>query len=150
MAGKGPLPKPENRSANTTRARRRAENMKVVTAEPVAQPPLPDLMPNGEEWPERTHEWWAMWREDPLAAEFRAVDWSELMDTAAIHGAFWTGNQRLAGELRLRTARHGATAEDRARLRIQYAAAEEADEKRAPRKVNPRYQNLRAVDTSGN
>ena len=37
----------------------------------------------------------------------------------------------MAGELRLRVAKHGATQEDRARLRITFAAADEADEKRS-------------------
>lgn len=60
---------------------------------------------------------------------------------------------KLAGELRLRTAKFGATAEDRARLRIQYAAADEADDKRDRRRAGKageetkkRYSQLKVVD----
>lgn len=148
MAGFGPPPKDPSR-----RARRNKDpvGMRVVESEPVAQPGLPELMPCGDPWPAETLDWWSMWGVDPLAAEFRATDWSELMDTAAIHGAYWSGDLKLAGELRLRTARHGATAADRARLRITYAAADEADEKRRSSKtgadVRGRYKGLQAVDS---
>lgn len=127
MAGRGPAPKPSDK-----RARRNSDpvGITLVESEPVAQPPLPEVMPNGEEWPEQTVNWWRMWRKDPLAAEFRFTDWSELMDCAVVHGQLWSGRMSVAAELRLRTAKFGATAEDRARLRIQYAAADEADEKR--------------------
>lgn len=104
--------------------------MRVVESDPVQQPELPESMPGGDPWPAETLDWWEMWGRDPLSDEFRATDWSDLMDTAAIHGRFWSGDFKLAGELRLRVAKHGATAEDRARLRIQFAAAEEADDKR--------------------
>ena len=127
VAGRGPAPKPADQ-----RVRRNADPtaLRIVESDPVAQPPLPEVMPDGEGWPEQTVLWWRMWGEDPLSAEFRATDWSELMDTAVIHGRYWAGETKLAGELRLRTGKFGATAEDRARLRIQFAAAQEADDKR--------------------
>lgn len=128
MAGRGPAPKPSDQ-----RVRRNAEaqGMRVVESDPVEQPELPELMPDGEPWPEQTALWWRMWGEDPLSAEFRSTDWSELLDTAVIHGRYWSGEIKLAGELRLRTGKFGATAEDRARLRIQFAAADEAEDKRS-------------------
>lgn len=147
MAGMGPPPKDPSK-----RARRNKDPvaLKVIESEPVEQPPLPELMPKGVPWPEETLQWWAMWGNDPLAADFRATDWSELMDTAAVHGAYWSGDLSQAGELRLRTARHGATAADRARLRITYAQADEADEKRRTSRsgadVRGRYKGLKAVD----
>lgn len=147
MAGRGPIPKEASK-----RARRNSDPMgvRVVTSEPQPQPELPTSAPGGKEWPQETLDWWRMWGSDPLAAEFRATDWAELMDTAAIHAAFWSGDIGRAGELRLRTAKFGATAEDRARLRIQYAAADEADDKRAARreraKPAARYEGLRAVN----
>ncbi|MDO5030425.1 MAG: hypothetical protein Q4E11_07565 [Corynebacterium sp.] len=121
---------------------------RVIESAPVPQPPLPEAMPDGRPWPQITRAWWRMWGKDPLAADFRATDWAELRDTAAIHGAYWSGDFKLAGELRLRTAKFGATAEDRARLRIQYAAADKADEKRerARHGADSRYVGLRAVD----
>lgn len=146
MAGRGPAPKPASR-----RARRNKEPvpLRVIESAPVAQPALPKRMPNGEPWPAITRAWWKMWGKDPLAAEFRATDWAELRDTAVLHGLYWSGEVKLAGELRLRTAKFGATAEDRARLRIQYAAADEAEDRRSQRRAKaaqkPSYQGLRVA-----
>lgn len=137
MAGRGPAPKDSNR-----RARRNADSigLRVIHAEPTDQPELPEfdmqvevdgkLVSQQFRWPARTREWWAMWRDSPLSAEFTETDWSELLDTALLHARYWNGDHRVAAELRLRVAKFGATPEDRARLRIQFAAADEADEKR--------------------
>lgn len=149
MAGRGPAPKDPVRRAR----RNKGPEMQIILSEPVPQPKLPARMPNGEPWPQITRAWWRMWGKDPLAKEFRATDWAELRDTAVLHGLYWSGDVKLAGELRLRTAKFGATAEDRARLRIQYAAADEADDKRDRRRAGnageetkKRYGQLRAVD----
>ena len=149
MAGRGPAPKDPARRAR----RNKGPEMHIIESAPVPQPKLPARMPNGEPWPQITRAWWRMWGKDPLAAEFRATDWAELRDTAVLHGLYWSGEVKLAGELRLRTAKFGATAEDRARLRIQYAAADEADDKRDRRRAGAageetkkRYEGLRAVD----
>lgn len=126
MAGRGPAPKDQSQ-----RARRNVDpiGMRVITAEPVQQPELPATI----DWPTRTIEWWQMWADSPLSAEFTTTDWSELMDTALIHARLWgLGDVKVAAELRLRVAKFGATPEDRARLRIQFAAADEAEEKRTP------------------
>ena len=147
MAGNGPPPKDPSKRARRNKG---PVALRVIASDPVPQPDLPELMPKGVPWPEETLQWWAMWGNDPLAADFRATDWSELMDTAAVHGAYWSGDLSQAGELRLRTARHGATAADRARLRITYAQADEADEKRRTSRsgadVRGRYKGLKAVD----
>jgi hypothetical protein len=74
-----------------------------------------------------------MWSGSELAKDFTASDWSFLLDTAVLHSLFWFGKSELAGELRLRVAKFGATPEDRARLRITFADADERDEKRAAR-----------------
>lgn len=136
MAGRGPAPKDPSK-----RARRNGEPtpLRVVQVEPTGQPELPEfdvqVKVDGElqsvafEWPARTRDWWRMWADSPLSAEFTETDWSELLDTARIHAAFWSGQLSAAGELRLRVAKFGATPEDRARLRIQFAAADEAESK---------------------
>lgn len=128
MAGRGPAPKDAG-----TRARRNADpvGVRIVDAVLSEQLPLPELMPNGDPWPRETVRWWAMWGASPLAGEFTANDWSELLDTAVLHGAYWAGDLKHAGELRLRVAKYGATPEDRARLRIQFASANEADDRQA-------------------
>ena len=137
MAGHGPPPK-----ASGSRARRNSEPvaLKVVEATPITQPELPDfdiqIDVDGEikaqkfEWPARTREWWRMWAESPLSADFTQTDWDFLMDTAWIHASYWSGNLKMASELRLRVAKFGATPEDRARLRITFAQADDAEETR--------------------
>lgn len=137
MAGRGPAPKDPNRRA---RVNKDPIPLRVITADPVEQPELPEfdlqveidgaMISQRFEWPERTRDWWQMWAESPLSAEFTSTDWSELLDTAVLHARFWRGDVKLASELRLRVAKFGATPEDRARLRIQFAQADEAEEKR--------------------
>ncbi|DAZ90140.1 Bacteriophage protein [Mycobacteroides abscessus subsp. bolletii] len=136
MAGVGPPPKDPNK-----RARRNAgpTPLRIIPATPVEQPPLPEfdleVTVDGEikaqrfKWPPRTVEWWQMWKDSPLSTEFTSTDWSELLDTAVLHARYWSGDVKVAAELRLRVAKFGATPEDRARLRIQFAAANEADKK---------------------
>lgn len=134
MAGRGPAPKDPNRRA---RANKDPVPLRVITASPVTQPDLPtlEIERDGEliehVWPARTEQWWKMWRESPLSAEFTSTDWSELLDTARLHALFWMGRTSVAAELRLRVAKFGATPEDRARLRITFAQAEEAEQKPA-------------------
>ena len=132
VAGRGPAPKPQG-----SRARRNKDPqiLKIITAKPVEQPALPVieqvvLDENGKPrkkrftWPTVTRRWWKMWGESPLSAEYTETDWSFLLDTAYLHALYWKGDFRVAGELRLRVAKFGATPEDRARLRIQFAVAD--------------------------
>lgn len=136
MAGHGPAPKEPSRRARTNKD---PIPFRVIHADPVRQPDLPDfhIEVGGElvefQWPARTQGWWRMWGDSPLSAEFTTTDWSELLDTALLHARFWNGQLTLAAELRLRVAKFGATPEDRARLRIQFAQADEAEERRSER-----------------
>lgn len=153
MAGRGPAPKDPSR-----RARRNAEPspLRVITAAPTLQPDLPEfdlqvevdgeLVSQSFSWPSRTREWWQMWADSPLSAEFTSTDWSELMDTALLHAKYWSGDHKVAGELRLRVAKFGATPEDRARLRISFAQADEADEKRTTKPSRSRNAGLKLAD----
>src|SRR5688572_5116690 len=119
----GPVPKQRDR-----RARRNADPLPAVVLPWAAgsQPMLPVKQPNGDSWPKRTREWWAMWGRSPLTARFTESDWSELLDTSLLHARLWSGDVAVAAELRLRVAKFGVTPEDRARLRIQFAQADEA------------------------
>ena len=132
MAGRGPAPKPKG-----SRARRNKDPqiLRIITAQPVEQPSLPVieqvvLDENGKPrkkrftWPTVTRRWWKMWGESPLSAEYTETDWSFLLDTAYLHALYWKGDFKVAAELRLRVAKFGATPEDRARLRIQFAVAD--------------------------
>jgi hypothetical protein len=114
MAGRGPAPK-ETRS-RVRDQQRREEQLTVVTDDgQVHGPGLPETM----EWPEATRGWWMTWRRSAQAQTFADTDWSFLLDTAVLHAEFWLGDKSVAAELRLRTAKFGATPEDRARLKIE-------------------------------
>lgn len=153
MAGRGSAPKDPSRRA---RRNRDPIPLRVIFADPVDQPELPTIHveANGElvefAWPAVTQSWWQMWAESPLSTEFTASDWSFLLDTALLHARLWSGDPKVGPELRLRVAKFGATPEDRARLRITFAAADEADEKRGTRRAGgsskDRYQGVRLVD----
>ena len=133
MAGRGPQPKDPSRRARTNKD---PMALRVITAAPMIQPDLPTVMveEDGELtefiWPAVTLEWWKMWAVSPLSADFTSTDWSELRDTAKLHAEFWQGKSSVASELRLRVAKFGATPEDRARLRITFAQADDAEDKR--------------------
>lgn len=129
----GPPPKPANR-----RARRNADPIPqtVLRFEAAEPPDLPtfEIRVEGElveyEWPLRTVEWWETWKACPQAEHFSSTDWESLLDTALIHAKVWSGDLSMAGELRLRVAKFGATMEDRARLRLVFAEADKLDAKR--------------------
>ena len=130
MPGRGPAPKDPSR-----RARRNADQIpgRVITLAASQGPhELPvDLLPEGEEWHPATLRWWGRWVGSPLASDLPEVDWSELEATAVLHHEFMRKRTfTLASELRLRMAKYGATPEDRARLRITVADADEKDGRR--------------------
>lgn len=75
-----------------------------------------DDLPFGINWPDQTRIWWDNWRRSPQAQRFIRTDWDFLLDTAMIHAKFWLGDASVAGELRLRVSKLGATGEDRSRL----------------------------------
>lgn len=157
MAGRGPSPKPSDQRVRG--ARSEPHGLKVIHAEATPQPKLPSLrFPNSDgklvqvAWPAQTRTWWAMWGDSPLSADFTATDWSELLDTALLHARFWRGDHKVAAELRLRVAKFGATPEDRARLRITFAQADDAESKGDAKPKRDRvsaYQGLRVVGDSG-
>ena len=131
MAGRGPAPKPANR-----RARTNADPIPSTLLE-FRQGERLDL-PAEIEWHPRTEAWWRTWQESPQADTFTDLDWSFLLDTALMHHAMWSkGQWTLAAEVRLRVGKFGSTPEDRARLRMVFADADEKDEKRAVKAPSP-------------
>ena len=140
MAIPGPVPKAPGKRAHKGGA---AAPLRVVEAAPSHAPDLPEHLEERVydestggfrtvefEWPEITRQWWQMWIDSPLSDEFTEVDWSELLITARIHAKFWTGDHKVAAELRQRTNQFGATPEARAKLRITFAQADNAEETR--------------------
>lgn len=134
MAGRGPAPKNPNRRARNNSDPNPTTILRFEEAE---QPELPEL-PGGEKWSPRTQDWWQMWAESPQAEIFGSTDWDFLLDTALIHNDVWgfLNFDRLP-ELRIRVAKFGATPEDRARLRMQFAEADEADNRRTKDNSRP-------------
>lgn len=118
MAGRGALPKPPSQ-----RRRRNAvpEPTELVRDGRTRGPRLPNgVLPDGEDWHERTNAWWSTWRKSAQARSFEATDWDFLLDTALMHHVMWSkGRWEFAAEIRLRVAKFGATAEDRVRLRME-------------------------------
>jgi hypothetical protein len=154
MAGRGPAPKDPDK-----RARRNKDStglaLRVLPAMPSTQPDLPtfSIEADGElvefVWPAQTLEWWAMWRDSSLSDEYAATDWAELAITAQYHAAIWRGDLKAGTEYRLRVSKFGATPEDRARLRITFAAADQAEAPRtssATGSSRDRYNGLRAAE----
>lgn len=111
-------PKPSSRAA-----RRGGSSETIIRFVHAEAPALPEDI----DWPEATQRWWQTWIESPQADLFGATDWSHLLDTALCHADVWAGNLDRLPELRLREGKFGATPADRAALRLQYAAANEAE-----------------------
>lgn len=141
MAGRGPAPKDPNRRA---RGNRDPVPATLLRFEPAHQPSLPG---GASKWPERTRDWWNVWGSSPQSEHFTATDWEFLLETALLHAKFWAGDMSVASELRLRVAKMGATPEDRARLRMMFADADEKDSKRPPvqESARQRYGDLRVL-----
>lgn len=153
MAGRGPQPKDPSRRA---RANKDPISQTLLRFEQAEPPDLPPFMVRVEgelveiPWPQRTLDWWEMWKASPQAEHFSSTDWDFLLDTALVHARFWSGEMSAAGELRLRVAKFGATPEDRARLRMQFAQADEADSKRpSAGSSKQRYADLKVLPGGG-
>lgn len=141
MAGRGPAPKAAHRRARTNAD---AVPQTVLRFERAEAPDLPADI----DWHPRTRAWWEMWRRSPQADVMIESDWYFLLDTALMHDAMWSkGQWTLAAEVRLRVAKFGATPEDRARLRLVFADADEKDAKRPPAAsaARERYGDLRVL-----
>lgn len=139
MAGRGFAPKDPAKKAGHSKDSTPSTTIRFSRS---PQPALPAEV----DWHPRTVQWWAMWCEAPQAEHFMATDWDFLLDTAVLHSAYWSGNSQVAAELRLRVAKYGSTPEDRARLRMHFADADEKDAKRPePPSSRQTYGGLKAV-----
>ena len=143
MAGRGAPPKATLTRPND-QARRDAQVTKVASDGAVRGPELPD-----GDWHPRTVAWWQTWRTSPMSQTFTDTDWDTLLDTALLHTQMWNGNMSVAAELRLRTAKWGATVEDRMRLKLQVESEAAQAKEAAPIMATDRRQRLlRAVNGS--
>lgn len=138
MAGRGPQPKDPARRAH----RGKDPIPQTVLRHEVAKPPR---LPTALARKPAVRRWWDTWRASPQADHFGSTDWLFLLETAYLASAFYGGDMSVAGELRLRVAKFGATPEDRGRLRMTFAAADEADSKRPASSSRERYGDLRVL-----
>ena len=137
MAGKGRPPKDPS-----TRARRNADPvpLRIVHADPAEQPTLVDLLGEvnpltGAPWQTATVLFWQQLGEFPTTSGLQAAQWSSLARAMMIDDAMVSGETKLAAESRLRLAKYGVDPDDLARLRVQIVAADEAEDKRDPRRT---------------
>jgi hypothetical protein len=112
MPGRGPAPKP-TRIRPTDDKRRQSEFTALTTDGEVRGPDLP-----GDGWPEETLAMYDTLRRSPMAQTWLDADWRYLIDTMVLHAAYWQGEPKLAGEIRLRLGQFGVTPEARLRLRL--------------------------------
>lgn len=142
MGTRGPTPK-EN-------AVRRNEHEYAVELSPEAQPgrPLPKTLPVSTAGAKR---FWKTWSESPQSATWMETDWAELEITTLLVDELYKGETKLAGEIRQRVAKWGATNEDRARLRMKFEKQPEEDPEspskgsEVPDMDDDLYKRLRAV-----
>ncbi|MFD9563394.1 hypothetical protein [Streptomyces sp. NPDC059994] len=63
---------------------------------------------------------WKTWASAPQTEDWMDTDWAELEIVTKLVDAFYLGDMKLAGEIRQRVGKWGATTEDRARLRMSF------------------------------
>jgi hypothetical protein len=125
---RGPKPK-EN--AQRRNKHEHAQTLSSSTTEGRALPPGLGIKSAG------ARRFWRTWATSPQAGAWAETDWAELEITVKLVDAFYQGDVKLAGEIRQRVAKWGATTEDRARLRMSLEDPEDqADETAAAEPTN--------------
>jgi hypothetical protein len=125
---RGPKPK-EN--AQRRNKHEHAQTLSSTTTEGRALPPGLGIKSAG------ARRFWRTWATSPQAGAWAETDWAELEITVKLVDAFYQGDVKLAGEIRQRVAKWGATTEDRARLRMSLEDPEDqADETAAAEPTN--------------
>ncbi len=110
---RGPAPSPNARRRNTDHALGE-HGLSLNSGEGRALPKSLGVETGGAK------RFWKTWAAAPQTEHWLETDWAELELTTRLVDAFYQGNVRLAGEIRQRVGRWGATTEDRARLRMNF------------------------------
>ncbi|MGW1867938.1 phage terminase small subunit [Streptomyces mauvecolor] len=110
---RGPAPNPNARRRNTDHALGE-HGLSHGSGEGRALPKALAIETGGAK------RFWRTWASAPQTEHWLETDWAELELTTRLVDAFYQGNVRLAGEIRQRVGRWGATTEDRARLRMNF------------------------------
>ncbi|MEU1071547.1 MULTISPECIES: hypothetical protein [unclassified Streptomyces] len=123
---RGPAPNPNAVRRNTSHAL----GEKKLTGQAGAGRELPKAL--GIETT-AAKRFWKTWSHAPQTEDWMETDWSELEVTTKLVDAFYQGDTKLAGEIRQRVGKWGATTEDRARLRMSFdKQADEAEKDDKP------------------
>lgn len=120
-ARRGPAPKPNAVRRNTDHALGE-HSLSLPSGEGRALPKALGVTTGGAK------RFWRTWASAPQTEHWLETDWAELELTTRLVDAFYQGDVKLAGEIRQRVGKWGATTEDRARLRMNFdqQAREEA------------------------
>lgn len=116
---RGPKPKDNAQRRNK---HEHAQTLSSSTTEGRALPPGLGIKSAG------ARRFWRTWATSPQAGAWAETDWAELEITVKLVDAFYQGDVKLAGEIRQRVAKWGATTEDRARLRMSLEGPEDQDQ----------------------
>jgi hypothetical protein len=142
MGSRGPSPK-----ANAQR-RNKHDYETEISKESRPGRPLPKYLPVSTA---AAKHFWKVWSESPQSATWIETDWLELESTTLLVDQLYLGETKVAGEIRQRVAKWGATNEDRARLRMSFEKkADEGPESpskgsEVPDMDDDLYKRLRAV-----
>ncbi|MBB5123213.1 hypothetical protein AF335_33100 [Streptomyces eurocidicus] len=117
---RGPAPNPNARRRNTNHALGE-HGLTSSSGEGRALPKALGVATGGAK------RFWKTWSGSPQSQHWLETDWAELEMTTKLVDAFYQGETRLAGEIRQRVGRWGATTEDRARLRMSFDQQAEAE-----------------------
>ncbi|WP_251018907.1 hypothetical protein [Streptomyces sp. ISL-11] len=113
VARRGPAPKPNAVRRNTTHALG-SHSLTEEAAEGRMLPKSLGIQTAG------ARRFWKTWSSAPQTQHWAETDWAELEITVKLVDAFFAGDTKLAGEIRQRVGKWGATTEDRARLRMSF------------------------------
>jgi hypothetical protein len=113
-------PKPKDNAQRRNR-HEHAQTLSSSTSEGRALPPGLGIKTAG------ARRFWRTWATSPQAAKWAETDWAELEITTRLVDGFYQGDMKLAGEIRQRVAKWGATTEDRARLRMSIEDQDQGD-----------------------
>jgi hypothetical protein len=147
MAGRGPAPKDPSKRVR----RNSAPTNNVVSITPDSQPSLFDMFgvtnpATDEDWHPATERFWTELGTFPTTAYLVGAQWTLLGVATMLFDRVVRGKLGYAEEMRRELAAFGIAPADLARLRITFAVADEAEEKRRPASSAARYAALRAVD----
>jgi hypothetical protein len=114
-------PKPKENAVRRNK-HEHAQTLSSSTTEGRALPPGLGIKTAGAK------RFWKTWATSPQAGTWAETDWAELEITVKLVDAFYAGDTKLAGEIRQRVAKWGATVEDRARLRMSIEDDQDQDQ----------------------